>query len=454
MSWGNEPMNLQITARVFSAVLLASCGCRTESGRFASRSDAELDLMESTNELQNAAFCRGDYRTAETLLSRLAADQTVSSSQYDLEKASILLVQGRKDEAHELLMKARTDIEQVIDSESEEKATSIWHGENSKVFKGDAHERATLYALLAISFMDRGEYEDAIRCVKNGLLADSANTKEVQYNSDYALLQYLGYVAASKSGDVAEATSYAKEMAKSLSGRKIPIGNGSAARALFDKANLPDAFVVLWSGLPPTYVRGGEYEEVRYVSPGNSLVDFLTVESEGGSEQIVAKGLGDVNFQATTRGGREMDEVLADKASVKSGFKASGNILIMAGLFCVGTTSDNAIAEVALLSTGCACLALGGTCHLVGYCINSKADVRSWRNLPGEFMIVPVKLSGAEKEMTIRGYRLCDNIATEKCRVVRAPKGIGVTHLSMLPSEKRGRDVWNADFENFRKEVK
>ena len=447
-------MNPKITALGLSAVLLALCGCRTESGRFASRSDAELDLMESTNELQNAAFCRGDYRTAETILSRLAADQTVSSTQYDLEKASILLVQGRKDEAHGFLMKARTDIEQVIDAESEEKATSVWHGENSKVFKGDAHERATLYALLAISFLDRGEYEDALRCVKNGLLADSANTKDVQYNADYALLHYLGYVAASKSGDDAEATSYAKEVEKNLADRKIPIGKGSAAQAFFEKDNIPDAFLVVWSGLPPTYVRGGEYEEIRYVSPGSSLVDFVTVEPEGGDEQVVAKGLGDVNFQATTRGGREMDEVLADKAAVKSGFKASGNVLITAGLFCVGTTSDNAIAEVVLLSTGCACLALGGTCHLVGYCINSRADVRSWRNLPGEFMIVPVKLSGATQALTVRGYRVWDNIATEKCSVTRSAKGVGVTHLSMLPSEWRGRNAWGRDFEESRKEAK
>ena len=447
-------MNPKITALGLSAVLLAFCGCRTESGRFASRSDAELDLMESTNELQNAAFCRGDYRMAEALLSRLAADQTVSSSQYDLEKASILLVQGRKDEAHELLMKARTAIEQVIDAESEEKATSIWHGENSKVFKGDAHERATLYALLAISFMDRGEYEDAIRCVKNGLLADSANTKEVQYNSDYALLQYLGYVAASKSGDDAEATSYAKEMAKNLADRKIPIGKGSAARAFFEKENIPDAFLVVWTGLPPTYVRGGEYEEIRYVAPGDTLVDFLTMETEGGQERIMAKGLGDVNFQATTRGGREMDEVLADKAAVKSGFKTSGNILIVAGLACVTTVSDNWIAELAILGAGGTCLALGGTCHLVGYCVNSKADVRSWRNLPGEFVIVPVKLSGASQELTVRGYRVWDNIATEKCTVMRSEKGIGVTHLSMLPSEWRGRNVWGRDFKESRKEAK
>ena len=168
----------------------------------------------------------------------------------------------------------------------------------------------------------------------------------------------------------------------------------------------------------------------------------------------MAKGLGDVNFQATTRGGREMDEVLADKAAVKSGFKASGNVLITAGLFCVGTYSDNAVAEVALLSTGCACLVLGGTCHLVGYCVNSKADVRSWRNLPGEFVIVPVKLSGTSRELTIRGYRVWDNIATEKCTVTRSAKGIGVTHLSMLPSEWRGRNVWGLDFKESRKEVK
>ena len=444
-------MNAKIVS-IAAFLTAALVGCQTDSGRFAPRSDRELDAMETTNALQNAAFRSGNYDRAESYLGSIAADKTVSSTQYDLERASIRLVQGRKTEAHELLMKARADIEQIVDASSEERAMSLWHGEASKIFKGDAHERATLYALLALSFLDRGEYEDAIRCVKNGLLADSANTKEVQYTSDYALLQYLGYVASAKSGDETGAAAYAAEMRASLDARKIQTGDGSAVAALTDMANLPDAFVVVWTGQPPTYVRGGEYEEIRYVSPGKNLVDSLTVQSGSGREMLVARGLGDVNFQATTRGGREMDEILADKATVKKGFKASGNILIAAGLACISVTSDNAVAELAILCVGGSCLALGGTCHLVGYCINSKADVRSWQNLPGEFVIIPVKCQAGSQELIVRGYRLSDNIATEACSPVRQEIGVGVTHLSMLPSEIRGRAIWDKDFEDVRKE--
>lgn len=435
----------KITAIALSAALVAVCGCQTDSGRFAPRSGAELDEMEATNALQNAAFRIGDYESAERVLDALAADHTVSSVQYDLERASIRLVQGRKDDAHGLLLKARSDIEQIFDAASEEKAQSLWHGEANKVFKGDAHERATLYALLALSFLERGEYEDAIRCVKNGLLADSANTKEVQYNSDYALLQYLGYVAAAKSGDPAAAAAYAEEMRGSLDARKIPTGEGSSVAALTNAANLPDAFVVVWTGLPPEFVRGGEYGEIRFVSPGRRLVDFLTAQMDAAPETVVARGLGDVNFQAMTRGGRLMDEILADKANVKCGLAASGNILLAAGLACVLTTSDNAVAEVALLSTGCSLLVLGGTCHLVGYCINSEADVRAWQNLPGEFAIIPVKCPDGARELTVRGYRLWDNVATVRCKVGRSAKGVGITHLSMLPSEIRGLEIWDRD---------
>ena len=366
---------------------------------------------------------------AEQIFTRLAAEPTVSKPLYDLERASVMLVSGRHEEAHELMMKTRGDIETLFDKTSEERAMSLWHGENNKVFKGDNHERSVMYALLAMSFLERGEWEDAERCVKNGLLADSMNTKEVRYNSDFALLQYLGYVACKRGGRESDAAEYQREMQQSLGSRRIPTGLGTSVGPLMGEAELPDAFLVVWCGEGPSYVRGGEYEEIRYVVAGHNPYNFFSVDFGGGAEYVLPSALADINFQATTRGGRKMDTVLADKATVKKGMAASGNLLLIAGYACISCMGSDAKQQLVMGSIGGGLLLLGCTFHIVGSCINAKADIRSWKTLPAEMLVMPVKLNGAAADCRVRSYYEWDNVQCKKARLEASANGIGVKHV-------------------------
>lgn len=427
-------MRMNLSRLLPAIALMALAGCATYTSPFVHKSEAELDEMERQDEIASARFATGRYDEAEVIVTQLAEGPTVSTPLYELERVSILLMKGEHAKAHELMTKVRRDMDLVTDIEAEKEAASLWHGENKKVFKGDAHERATLYALLAMSYMERGELDDAERCVRNGILADSANTREAQYNSDYALLQYLGYVICKRRGNDEGAGEYMRELG-SLLGE-----NRELTKAYLEGMATPNAFLVVWAGKAPTYVRGGEYNEIRYAVPGYGSPFSFVSASCMGQEYLVQKGLADINFQATTRGGREMDAVLQDKASVKSGMEASGNILIVVGLGLVASANGGSEGDAIMMCIGGGCILVGGVFHVIGACINPDADIRYWKNLPGEFLIVPLVLPEGEHEITVNGYKLWDNVTKKSAKLEVGGEGVAVKHLSLMDC---GRNPYN-----------
>lgn len=408
-------------------------GCTSYTSPFVQKTEAELNEMEAQSAKANQYFRHHAYASAREELEALCREQTVSRPLYQLELLSVLLMEGKRDEAHALMTSVQQDIEMLFDRASEEKATSFWHGEQNKVFKGDTHERAIFYAFFAMSFIERGNYEDALRCVKNGLLADSSTADE-SWNSDFGLLHYLGYLAASYAGETGEAEEYKREYLETLrqQGQNLDL-EGNLFSSLVSGNTLPNAFLVVWSGSPPSYYRGGPYHEVRQVVPGADYLTMLTVEAAGEKPVTAARRLGDVNFQATTRGGREMDTVLANKALLKSGFNASGNILIAAGVgaFTVMSFQSDAKIKAILAAAGAGCFLLGIGFHYAGNLVNSEADIRAWRNLPANLLIVPLHLPAGTQEVTLHGYCAWDEIFRDTCVIPVEPGRVTTVHHSI-----------------------
>lgn len=407
--------------RLFLAIaVLCLAGCHTM--------EKKIDAMEERDRLAATAFVNGYYDWVGEEMDKLIAvdDVQVSRPLYQLEKVSALLMQDRDAEAHELMSSVATDIETLFDPKSSKEALSVWHGENKKVFKGDNHERALLYAFLAMSYLERGEYENAVVSVRNGLLCDSSNESNQKYSSDFSLLHYLGYVAARSAGDTS--------MAEDCKAKLIENLGAAQAGSLVDKAELPNAFLVVWNGSGPSYARGGEYDEIRYLIPGRkSGLDFSCV-TEGRPVVTGVNGLCDVNFQARTRGGREVDHVLAQKANLKSGLAASGNILIVAGMACMtaGAGSSNRDSGSALAIVGAACIALGGTSHLVGLCVNPTADARYWKNLPDEMVVIPLHLQKGKNKVKLISRHFGFDYANETYELNVPGKGIAIRHVQTM----------------------
>lgn len=357
--------------------------------------------------------------------------ETVDRLRWQLEEISNLLLMGDSNDSHALMMSTREDVELLFDPQAERKAVSLWHGESAKVFKGDGWERATLYALLGLSFLERGDWGLAMKCAKNGLLSDSDSQKDSS-NADYALLPYIGYVAARRAGSEGEAKEFAAQY-RNIVGCEIP----TAARE-------PDSLIVLWVGEGATCRIDGEFAQRRKVVEGaieGRLEAASVIAPDGRTWFSLPSGIADFNMQATGRGRRQMDDVLEGKVTAKTAFANSGKGLLAASavLMVVGT-ADLRLAVV-LYPTAAAMALLGGGALLSGEAVVTDADTRIWTCLPGRLLVIPVR--GTQGTVRLSGYMGWDEIYRSEANVPNPrPDGINVCHRSLIPERLWIHENW------------
>ena len=432
---------------LLATTLFAVAGCSTDKGDFVYKTEAELAQMEAKNETAHNAFLSNNFSTASSILKELTKERTVSRPLYQMEMVSVLLMNNQHKEAHELMMKLHEDLETLTDTKLEEKAQSVWHGEINKVFKGDAYERSTFYALMALSFIREQNYEDAIRCVKNGLLADADSNKADAVN-DYALLHYLGYLAAKKLNNTGEAMEYWRALHAALAARGIVLKDKDGKEiddtcfTQLQKRN-PNVLLVVWSGLPPTVMCTGEYKEIRSIIRGVNHFDAMSIAVDKANDVFMPNNLADIDYQATSRGGRLMDNVLADKATAKKTMEVSRNVLFVlgSGFIIAGSRAMGAPpVGLSLMGAGVGCYVLGGTAWIIGAMMNPTADGRYWHNLPGQLYIVPLVLEPGEHEIKITGWYRSDRATGNSFKItVPDSNSMNVFHLPMM---RQGQTVF------------
>ncbi len=430
---------MKLFSVIISAItVLLIAGCNSYQGDFVQKSEKELEQMESINQTAHNSFVAENYATAEKLLRGLTRERTVSRPLYQLELLSVLLMSGKHDKAHKLMMEIYQDLEMLFDTQLEDKAQSIWHGEINKVFKGDSYERSTFYAFMALSFIRQGNYEDALRCVKNGLLADADSNSENAVE-DYAMLYFIGYLAALKMDSQQDAQEYLNWMIKSLAYRRtITEEEQTLLKDKFTtdfQKQKPNVIMVVWAGLPPTVTCLGDYKENRTVIHGDAVFDMLGISVENYAPYFQSGTLGDLDYQATTRGGRLMDNVLADQAAAKKAMKISGNLLFVigSGCFAVSSRLPEPTLQLCFLGAGAGCYILGFGTHVIGYFMNPAADGRFWRNLPGQFFLIPMYLEPGDYNIMCAGYKKSDRTGVLLDRI-NVPDGnqVSVIHLPMM----------------------
>lgn len=355
----------------------------------------------------------------------------VDRLRWQLEMISNLLLKGDGDEAIQLMTATRKDIELLFDPQSERKAVSLWHGENAKVYKGEGWERATLYAMMAFSFLDRGDWENAMRCAKNGLLSDSDSQTEVS-NADYALLPYLGYIAARRAGADAEQHEFSAQY-RDIIGDDIP-----------QIAREPDSLLVVWVGEGVTCKTDGEYAQRRKLVEGaieGRLEAVSVTASDGMTWLSLPSGIADINAQAMGRGPRHMDRVLEDKVMTKEMLANVGSGLLAASVAMMATGTADFRLAIVLYPTAAATAFLGGGALLSGEAVVTDADARIWTCLPGRLLVVPV--CGGAGPMRLKGYMGWDEIYRGDVSLpVRSADRISVCHRSLLPERLEVHANW------------
>ena len=257
------------------------------------------------------------------------------------------------------------------------KSRSYFHAESKKTFLGEPYERVMAYFYRGILYWMDGEPDNARACFRSAQLQDS-DTENKSYSSDYVLLDYLDGLATVKlAGDGADA--YQRAMTNSKSG---PLA------AYEPKANV---LVFFEFGDGPKKYATGQYAEQLRFREGRSEARSAVLKVDGREMPVTPQD--DLYFQATTRGGRVMDHILANKAVFKSATDAAGDVGLITGAVLASDRNTE--------TAGLALLGASLITKLVSAASTPHADTRSWDNLPQFLAFQALTLSPGEHHAVI-----------------------------------------------------
>jgi len=235
------------------------------------------------------------------------------------------------------------------------------------------------YYYRAILYWMDGEPDNARACFRSAQLQD-ADAQDGTYQADFAILDYLdGLVTTKLGGGAAELLARARSNA-----RLGPLPD-------FD----PEANVLVFfeMGHGPTKYGAGEYGEQLRFRPGGSRASVLQLRVA--SQTLRAPGADDLSFQATTRGGRQMDYVLANKAVFKGSTDSFGNAAILSGAILASTAGRRSAAD----EVGAGLLVAGLLSKVISAATTPSADTRTWDNLPNVIGFTSLRLPTGQHQL-------------------------------------------------------
>ena len=267
-------------------------------------------------------------------------------------------------------------------SDSAKKARSLWSAEGSKDFKGEPYERAMTYYYRGLLFMARGDYENARASFRSAEYQDTISNNET-YAGDFGLMSLLSGWSSTCAGDAGMAADfYQRAATQQPEGLKPPVAGRTT-------------LVLVESGTSPVKTATGSYGEAMQLKSG----DNPFVSAYAGTQELPL--LGDIGWQASTLGGRQVDAILDGKASFRKGTETVAGIGIQGATMAAGL-NDGGGAAGALAVVGIAAV-------LVSSASKPKADIRYWDNLPdriyGTFVKGGAKTALSIAEQTADGER-------------------------------------------------
>jgi hypothetical protein len=246
----------------------------------------------------------------------------------------------------------------AVGDKNARRARGYFHEESRKTFRGEPYERVMAYYYRGLIYWMEGELDNARACYRSAQLEDS-DAENRAYAADYLLLDYLDGLATHKlGGDGSDALARAQARVKD---RTLPP---------YEKNR--NVLFFLEFGRGPTKFATGDYQQQLRFRTYQSVA--RSVQIRVGDQVHRVEAVDDLNFQATTRGGRIMDHVLANKAVFKSATDTFGNAALISG----AVVAQNRQTQEA----GLALVAAGLISKLVSAAATPAADTRAWDNLP------------------------------------------------------------------------
>jgi hypothetical protein len=295
--------------------------------------------------------------------------------------AAAAMRQGKFDVAKPLLDDALLTLGGIYGPDAEaRKSRNLFSSESRKTFIGEPYERSMAYFYRGVIYWRDGELDNARACFRSAEFEDS-DTENKDYAGDWVLPDYLDGLATTKlGGDGSDALKRARAEAKNI--------------------NLPDyepranvIFILEYGPGPLKYGSGKYGEELRFRTRGSPV---MSARIQTGKIDLPVAPCDNLNFQATTRGGRAMDHVLANKAVFKGATDTAGDVAMIGGLTTAAASNNRTTQSVGLG------LALAGLISKgISAATTPEADTRTWDNLPQYISFAAMKLTPGEHAVTI-----------------------------------------------------
>ncbi len=249
--------------------------------------------------------------------------------------------------------------------EAAKAARSKFNVESIKDFKGDPYERAMAYYYRGLLYLRTGDYGNARANFVSAEYQDTVSEAE-EFQSDFALMNFLAGWSARCMGSDALATDSFAAAAKI----DPALGEPPAGATMLSIAE---------SGMGPVKLMRGQGGQMVGLVASVDFTPEDVVPTLGGTKLARAA---DINFQATTRGGRKFDAIMNGKVAFKE---------------TMGTVSDVALTATSLLTDQ-----LGVAGSLIGLfgglasgaasdATKTQVDVRYWDTLPDAVFVTASK---------------------------------------------------------------
>jgi len=154
--------------------------------------------------------------------------------------------------------------------------------------------------------------------------------------------------------------------------------------------------VVVLTGIGPIKTRSGQYgERLMYREGANPITE---IQVRQGDRTLARSAPAESLYvQATTRGTRQVDYILAGKANFKQGTQTAAAVLGVGAIIASQQHGRNAGAVTGVLA-GLALISA-----IVSSATTPEADVRMWDNLPHSIFLIGLTLPPGEQKLQVQG---------------------------------------------------
>lgn len=335
-----------------------------------------------------ASFVSGDVQVVADFSRKEATSGPVENQALVLNVlAQCELLMGNVDAAFKYFGSAARVMGNWQVSGSEEFA-AIVGSESSKNYTGDPYEKAMNTFYLGLCYLWRGEPDNARAAFKKGILADAENGDE-KYQADFTLLFWLAGRMSRLMGKPDDAVDFYREASRANDFSLQHGARGESKNPLLDEPNNGNLLLLFECGMgPEKYAAGKEGELARFRPrwyPAVRAQVLLDGNLAGPSSLLV-----DVDYQARTLGGTEMEGIRKGKAVFKSVTRAAaiGAVILAAGDDSRAGARDKLIVAGGLL--------------LLSALTATSADIRHWPTLPSTVQGMALNVASGKHELRVQ----------------------------------------------------